>query len=150
MLKPKRVVLFVDSEENLLKIQKGIKLLQANKKDIAWVISCICDIDQDPSGFDYALQECVQTNIDVVIAVSNYAKYASYIFGSLKHKFMSNKIYVVLVILGISGIESTRIFQDIISGNLPEMEYVEFKKTERLAPYEIIRFLNWNSRWKRR
>ncbi len=140
--KPKRVALLIDSIDNLLRAKEGIKLLYEAKIQgvIIWNSSYICDIRKDPKGLDDISQECTQINIDILIFVSG-GDYAEIILGNLGHKYGNKKTYVVSVTAEQSILNSTQIFQDVISGNLPEMEYVEFEKAERLAPYEIMKLL---------
>lgn len=138
----KRVALLIDSEKSLLKIREAMELLYEAKTQggIIWTSSYICDICKDPKGLDDILQEYTQSGIDVVVVIS-VSDYSGIIISSLRHKFGDKRICVVPITLGQSDLDSTKIFQDIISGNLPEMEYAEFEKSKRLAPYEIMRLL---------
>lgn len=135
----KRVALLIDSKESLLRIQKGVELLyEAKIQDgIIWTSSYICNICNDPKGLDDILQECTQINIDILIFVSG-GDCAEIILGNLRHKYGNKKTYIVSVILGQSALDSTKIFQEVISGNLPELEGSKYKKAKRLAPYEVM------------
>ncbi|HAT73875.1 MAG TPA: hypothetical protein DCS08_02595 [Candidatus Moranbacteria bacterium] len=141
VLKPKKVALLVDSEESILKIREGVMLLwkERSKKIVSWVVLHTCDICKDPKGLDDILQEYTQMDIDVVTVVSD-CDYVEIIISNLRHKCGNKKICVVPVVLGQSN--QTKIFKDIISGNLPELKISEYEKAKRLAPYEIIEFFS--------
>ena len=141
VLKPKKVALLVDSEESILKIREGVMLLwkERSKKIVSWVVLHTCDICKDTKGLDDILQEYTQMDIDVVTVVSD-CDYVEIIISNLRHKCGNKKICVVPVVLGQSN--QTKIFKDIISGNLPELKISEYEKAKRLAPYEIIEFFS--------